>query len=126
MAGTAPPAPSPPLAVPAGAGAGAGLFPFEHAAVERPGPDPVDDPWHRSTSPQARSAYRALGIDWEASWDEVVEVFREQAALWHPDRLAAADPLVQAEGQRRMSDLTRAYRQLQRLLRPVHRELFTS
>ena len=102
---------------PEGADAGAG------AGAER---DPAADPWHRSTSPQALAAYRTLGIDWEASWDEVVEVFRDHAALWHPDRLAGTDPLVQAEGQRRMSEMTRAYRELQRMLRPSRRELFSS
>lgn len=108
-------------------------FPFERDAAGAsegadvgPERDPVADPWHRSTSPQALAAYRTLGIDWEASWDEVVEVFRDHAALWHPDRLAGTDPLVQAEGQRRMSEMNRAYAELRRMLRPSRRELFTA
>ena len=101
-------------------------FPFEREALGLPEVDPNDDPWHRSTSPQVLTAYRTLGIDWEASWDEVVEVFRDHAALWHPDRLAGTDPLVQAEGQRRMSEMNRAYAELKRILRPSRRELFNS
>ena len=101
-------------------------FPFEREAMGVADTEPVDDPWHRSTSPEALAAYRALGIDWEATWDEVVEVFRDHAALWHPDRLAGTDPLVQAEGQRRMSEMNRAYAELRRMLRPSRRELFNS
>lgn len=96
------------------------------AAAARDALDPSRDPWRRSTSPNALAAYRALGIDWEANWDEVAAVFKEQAARWHPDRLAGADARVQAEGQRRMSEMTRAYRELQRILRPQHRQLFTT
>ena len=96
------------------------------AAAARAAIDPARDPWRRSTSPHALAAYRTLGIDWEANWDEVVAVFKEQAARWHPDRLAGADPQVQAEGERRMSEMTRAYRELQRILRPQHRKLFTT
>ena len=98
----------------------------EAAAAARAALGPSRDPWRRSTSPNALAAYRALGIDWEANWDEVATVFREQAARWHPDRLAGADERVQAEGQRRMSEMTRAYRELQRILRPQHRQLFTT
>ena len=101
-------------------------FPFERAAPGLPEDDNNNDTRHRSTSPQVLTAYRTLGIDWEASWDEVVEVFRDHAALWHPDRLAGTDPLVQAEGQRRMSEMNRAYAELKRILRPSRRELFNS
>lgn len=88
---------------------------------------PVDhDPWSRSTAPSVAEAYRVLGIDWEASWAEVTAEYRSLAACWHPDRLAGADPAVQAEAQRRMSEFNRAYNDLRRVLRPTsHRELFT-
>ena len=93
------------------------------ATMDRP--DHGDDPWRRSTSSSVTEAYQALGIDWEATWAEVTAEFRMQAACWHPDRLATADPAVQAEGQRRMSELNRAYDDLRRILRPSnHRELF--
>lgn len=87
---------------------------------------PLDhDPWHRSTAPSVAEAYRVLGIDWEASWAEVTTEFRSLAACWHPDRLVNAEPAVQAEGQRRMSDYNRAYNDLRRILRPTsRRELF--
>lgn len=96
------------------------------AAAARAALDPSRDPWRRSTSPNALAAYRALGIDWEANWDEVAAVFKQQAARWHPDRIATADPQVQAEGERRMAEMTRAYQELQRILRPKHRQLFTT
>lgn len=96
------------------------------AAAARATLDPSNDPWRRSTSPGALAAYRALGIDWEANWDEVVTVFQEQAARWHPDRLARADAQVRAEGERRMGELTRAYHELERILRPKRRQLFTT
>ncbi len=127
-----PPTPGPSPPVTTAPSAPPTVFPFERGCLPGrsldPGPslDPARDPWHRSTSPQALAAYRTLGIDWDATWDEVVAVFRDQAAVWHPDRLAGADPSVQAEGQRRMSEMTRAYRELQRMLRPSRRELFSS
>lgn len=127
-----PPPPPPPSARVAAAVVAPPTPPLdpEHAAAAavaaRAALDPSRDPWRRSTSPNALAAYRALGIDWEANWDEVATVFREQAARWHPDRLAGADERVQAEGQRRMSEMTRAYRELQRILRPQHRQLFTT
>lgn len=83
------------------------------------------DPWNRSNAPSVAEAYRVLGIDWEASWAEVTAEYRSLAACWHPDRLVSADPAVQAEGQRRMSEYNRAYNDLRRVLRPTsHRELF--
>lgn len=90
------------------------------------GTAPGRDPWQRSTSPQVTSAYRTLGIDWEASWEEVATQFRALAERWHPDRLAGADPAVQAEGQRRMSEFNRAYGELRRILRPSRRDLFST
>ena len=96
------------------------------AAAARAAIDPSNDPWRRSTSPGALAAYRALGIDWEANWDEVVTVFQQQAARWHPDRLARADAQVRAEGERRMGEMTRAYHELERILRPKRRQLFTT
>lgn len=133
-----PPTPGPSPPVTTAPSAPPTVFPFErgcppggaldpgHSREAGRSLDPGRDPWHRSTSPQALAAYRTLGIDWDATWDEVVAVFRDQAAVWHPDRLAGADPSVQAEGQRRMSEMTRAYRELQRMLRPSRRELFSS
>jgi len=83
------------------------------------------DPWRRSTAPTVAEAYRVLGIDWEASWAEVTTEFRSLAACWHPDRLVNAEPAVQAEGQRRMSEYNRAYNDLRRVLRPAsRRDLF--
>lgn len=79
-----------------------------------------------STTPDAKQAYRALGIDWEASWDEVVEIYRDLARCWHPDRLADASPSVQEEGQRRMAAFNAAYRELRGLLAPSKRTLFSS
>lgn len=96
------------------------------AAAARASLDPSRDPWRRSTSPGALAAYRALGIDWEANWDEVTTVFKEQAARWHPDRLVGADERVRLEGERRMGEMTRAYHELERILRPQHRKLFTT
>ena len=86
----------------------------------------IADPWQRSTSSQVTDAYRVLGIDWDATWDEVVSVYRSLAARWHPDHLAEADATVQAEGQRRMSEFNLAYGELRSLLRPARRNLFTS
>ena len=79
-----------------------------------------------SQSPDATRAYRALGIDWEASWDEVVTTYRNLARRWHPDRLAEASPEVQAEGVRRMTDFNAAYDELRKLLAPSKRALFTA
>ena len=78
-----------------------------------------------SQSPDATRAYAVLGIDWEASWDEVVTTYRDLARRWHPDRLADATPEVQAEGERRMSSFNAAYEELRKLLAPSKRALFT-
>jgi hypothetical protein len=116
------PPPPPPPADTTGVAAWAGV-----ATAQATMDPPIggDDPWRRSTSTGVAEAYRVLGIDWEATWAEVTAEFRMQAACWHPDRLATAAPEVQQEGQRRMSELNRAYNDLRRALRPAnHRELF--
>src|SRR5215212_9073409 len=58
-------------------------------AADHIGAGPVPSSWI-SQSPDATRAYRVLGIDWEASWDEVVTAYRNLARRWHPDRLAEA------------------------------------
>lgn len=78
----------------------------------------------RGTAPRLPSiveAHRALGIDWETSWAEVTAAYRSLAACWHPDHLVHADPAVQAEAHRRMSEFNRAYNDLRRVLRPASR-----
>ena len=92
-------------------------------ATDVPVGDAVPSSWV-SQSPDAARAYRVLGIDWEAGWEEVVSTYRELARFWHPDRLAEAAPEVQAEGQRRMSAYNDAYDELRRLLAPSKRSLF--
>ena len=67
------------------------------------------------------SAYRALGLDPEATWDDVVSAHRRMAKRYHPDRLVGAEEQVRAEGEQLMIEANAAYETLRRRLRPHSR-----
>ena len=53
--------------------------------------------------------YAALGLQPDASADEIHHAFRRLAKLWHPDRYTSAPAELRASAERRMRALTRAY-----------------
>ena len=71
-------------------------------------------------------AYLLLGLDQDASWDEIVSAHRKLAKRYHPDRLVNASPEARARGEQRMAELNVAYESLQRLVNPPTRSLFTA
>lgn len=66
-------------------------------------------------------AYRTLGLDPGASWDDVVLAHRRMAKRYHPDRLISADDQTRAEGEQQMVDANAAYETLRQRLRPHSR-----
>lgn len=64
------------------------------------------------------SAYRALGLEPGASWDEVVLAHRRLAKRFHPDRLIHAEDHERAEGEQKMIEANAAYETLRKLHRP--------
>lgn len=67
------------------------------------------------------SAYRTLGLEPEATWDDVVTAHRRLAKRYHPDRLVGADEHLRAEGEQLMIEANAAYETLRRRLRPHSR-----
>jgi len=74
------------------------------------------------------SAYRALGVEPGATWDDVVTAHRRLAKRFHPDRLISADDQTRREGEQQMIEANAAYETLRQRLRPHSRTtgLFTS
>jgi hypothetical protein len=54
-------------------------------------------------------AYRALGVPFDASDDEVHDAWKRLAQIYHPDRLSGASIDVQQEAAARMSAINSAY-----------------
>lgn len=67
------------------------------------------------------SAFRVLGLEPGADWDEVVAAHRRMAKRCHPDRLISADDDTRSQGEQAMIDANRAYETLRRRLRPHSR-----
>lgn len=67
------------------------------------------------------SAYRALGLEPDATWDDVVSAHRRMAKRYHPDRLVGAEEHLRAEGEQLMIEANAAYETLRRRLRPHSR-----
>lgn len=67
------------------------------------------------------SAYRALGLEPDATWDDVVTAHRRMAKRYHPDRLVGAEEHLRAEGEQLMIEANAAYETLRRRLRPHNR-----
>lgn len=68
------------------------------------------------------SAFRALGLEPGAPWDDVVVAHRRIAKRYHPDRLIHAEDHERVEGEQKMIEANAAYetlRRLQRTHRPV-------
>ena len=91
-----------------------------------PGKDPAGEPAADGRSLAEvfveESAYRTLGLEPGASWDEVVLAHRRLAKRFHPDRLIHAEDHERFEGEQKMIEATAAYeplRRLQRTPRPV-------
>jgi hypothetical protein len=57
-------------------------------------------------------AYGVLGIDRDATPEDLKAAYRRLAHLYHPDRLSAARPDVREEGARRMAEVNAAYEEL--------------
>lgn len=67
------------------------------------------------------SAYRALGLEPGASWDDVVTAHRRLAKRFHPDRLISADEATRRDGEQQMIEANAAYETLRQRLRPHSR-----
>ena len=64
------------------------------------------------------SAFRALGLEPGAAWDDVVAAHRQMAKRFHPDRLIHAEDHERAEGEQKMIEANAAYETLRKLHRP--------
>jgi len=58
------------------------------------------------------AAYRALGLQPGATWDDVVLAHRQIAKRFHPDRLVHADDAARTEGEEQMRCANAAYEEL--------------
>ena len=56
--------------------------------------------------------FEVLGVEADASADEIKAAYRALAHIFHPDRYQDAPDAVQREANARMKQLTEAYRQL--------------
>jgi DnaJ like chaperone protein len=61
-----------------------------------------------------RQAYAALGVDQNATNDEIKKAYRRAMNRNHPDKIASSNPdnAVLAEAQRRTREVRRAYERL--------------
>lgn len=64
------------------------------------------------------SAYRTLGLEPGAPWEDVVLAHRRVAKRFHPDRLIHAEDHERAEGAQKMIDANGAYETLRQRRRP--------
>lgn len=81
------------------------------------GPDgPVDgfDPRDLAEVFVEEAAYRTLGLEPDATWDDVVAAHRQIAKRFHPDRLIHADDAARAEGEEQMRCANAAYEELRK------------
>lgn len=81
------------------------------------GPDgPVDgfDPRDLAEVFVEEAAFRTLGLEPTATWEDVVLAHRRIAKRFHPDRLIHADDDVRAEGEEQMRAANAAYEELRK------------
>lgn len=81
------------------------------------GPDgPVDsfDPRDLAEVFVEEAAYRTLGLEPGATWDDVALAHRKIAKRFHPDRLIHADDADRAEGEEQMRAANAAYEELRK------------
>ncbi len=64
------------------------------------------------------SAFRTLGLEPGAPWEDVVLAHRRLAKRFHPDRLIHAEDHERAEGEQKMIEANAAYETLRKLHRP--------
>lgn len=72
------------------------------------------EPQTRTTTPRATSSdYQALGLDRNASWDEIKKAYRKMAVKYHPDKVAhlGEDHVKTAEQQ--FLKIQKAYERLE-------------
>lgn len=55
--------------------------------------------------------FHALGVDPDATWDEVREAYLDLVRVWHPDRFQS-DPQLRDKAQRRLQQINEAYHAL--------------
>lgn len=71
---------------------------------EGSGSDPLE--------PQRGDYYATLGVSAGASLTEIKRAYHREARRWHPDRYVGAEPALYARAERRMRQVTEAYRML--------------
>ena len=59
--------------------------------------------------PQRAAPYRVLGLERDASDEEVDRTYRRLMAQYHPDRVANAAPELQEQAARRAAEINAAY-----------------
>ncbi|MCB1014466.1 MAG: J domain-containing protein, partial [Acidimicrobiales bacterium] len=81
-------------------------------------PDPVEDGRSLADVFALEAAFRTLGLEPGAPWDEVVLAHRRIAKRCHPDRLVHADDETRRRGEQEMIDANAAYERLRAQQRP--------
>ncbi len=64
------------------------------------------------------TAFRTLGLEPGAPWEDIVLAHRQMAKRFHPDRLVHAEDHERAEGEQKMIEANAAYETLRKLHRP--------
>ncbi|MCD9047815.1 DnaJ domain-containing protein [Luteimonas sp. MHLX1A] len=59
--------------------------------------------------PQRGAPYRVLGLERDASDEDIDRAYRKLMAQYHPDRLANAAPELQDQAARRAAEINAAY-----------------
>ena len=57
----------------------------------------------------AGGAYRALGLNQEASDEQVDQAYRRLMSQYHPDKVAGAAPELRAQAEKRAREINAAY-----------------
>ncbi len=72
-------------------------------------------PPRTSRQSSEQSAWEVLGIESNASKDDIVAAYRKMAQMYHPDKVADLGPELQELADRRMKEINAAYAALMRI-----------
>ncbi len=80
---------------------------------QRPRPTgPTGPPPPVEEAEEAWNPHRVLGLERDASREQIARAYREQIKRYHPDRVSGLGPELQALAHRKTLEIQRAYREL--------------